>query len=421
MRSNKFIINSLWLIVDKMYLLLGGFIVSIMVAKYLGPEDLGRFTYGIMLSLWCTTFSQWGASYFIFNLSSNKAKDALVYINGTEFVRAIVYVVSWCTISIYLYLNLPYDDFVFISVVILAGVFQGLDIYQYYFNGVLKSKYNARISIVARTISMSLRLVIVLLDGDIWLFILPIIIEGGIVFYYKRSKVKNINFETELNKENISGRYFKKSFPFFLSSILVLLFSKVNELVLQYITDFHQLGVYAAAMVLSMSWTFLPLSIGTSLLTKAISEKQVDALSFINLVVILISIPVCLGVYFFSDYIVMYTYGSDYSSIKDIIHLMSVSSSLSVLNVLNNRYLASLEGGGRYLFYKLLTLSTLGVLVTYICIDRYGLVGAAYSILLMEILSYTIGNYFLKSACIISMQLNMMKPKNIKLGLKVFR
>lgn len=61
--NNKYFKNSLWLIIDKLFLLLGGLIVTTMVARYLGPEQLGKLSYGITLSFLCAIISQWGASF----------------------------------------------------------------------------------------------------------------------------------------------------------------------------------------------------------------------------------------------------------------------------------------------------------------------------------------------------------------------
>ncbi|MUK92265.1 oligosaccharide flippase family protein [Aliivibrio fischeri] len=422
MFKNKFFINSLWLIIDKMYLLLGGFIVSIMVAKYLGPDSLGKFTYGIMLSLWCTTFSQWGASYYIFNMASKYRDKAIPYIKDSELHRTIIYFISWFLISLYLYFTLPLNDFLFISSLVLSGVFSGLDIYQYYFNGTLKSKYNARISIVARTISMSLRIMIVLYNGDLWLFIIPVFIEGIIVFFYKRSKVLGgRGYYEESDKGSVSCLYFKESFTFLMSTVLVLLFTKVNELVLQSVTDFYQLGVYTAAMTLSVAWTFLPLSVGMSLLSKVIENKKIESLTSINFFIISISIPVCIVFYFLSEFIVALTYGKEYRDINHIIVFTCLSSSLSVLNVINNRYIASINGGDVYLFKKLLFLAIISVIVTYAMVNAYGIKGAAYSLLVMEFFSYTLGNYLFSGANLFLMQFYMFKAKRVKAGFEGFK
>ncbi|MGF1756286.1 hypothetical protein L4C33_22210, partial [Vibrio makurazakiensis] len=92
--KNKLISNSLWLIVDKCFLLIGGLIVTAMVARYLGPEQLGKISFGVTLSVLCTIISQWGASYTIFNMSSKNEIKTLVTISATFLPRLLFYILT---------------------------------------------------------------------------------------------------------------------------------------------------------------------------------------------------------------------------------------------------------------------------------------------------------------------------------------
>lgn len=69
---NKYIVNSIWLMLDKVLVLGGGLLVFILVSNYLGPEELGKITFGVALSALPITLSQWGSNFTIFNTTIEK-------------------------------------------------------------------------------------------------------------------------------------------------------------------------------------------------------------------------------------------------------------------------------------------------------------------------------------------------------------
>lgn len=78
----------------------------------------------------------------------------------------------------------------------------------------------------------------------------------------------------------------------------------------------------------------------------------------------------------------------------------------SILGIINARFI-SYKSGYKYLLYKTLLLAIVSIPLSYFLITSYGIVGAATSILIMEILSCTIFNYFFERNIILKSHLRI--------------
>ncbi|MDG3088257.1 oligosaccharide flippase family protein [Vibrio hannami] len=406
--SNKHIINIIWLLIDKMFLILGGFIVSIIVARYLGPDTLGKLSFGVAVSGMAVAFSQWGSSHIIYNLAAKKPTRARIYIQYSLSFRVCAFLLFTTMTAIALYaLEYDLEDVLFIVLVVISHMFLGLDTYQYYFNGSLNSRYNAIGSMLSKATSLALRLLLVLITANFWYFVIPYFIEGLICFFYKKNKFGLV----EVNKGTVYAKsFFIRGLPLLVSVVCTFIYVKVNEFVLGIVMGFESLGIYTVAFTLSYFWLFLPQSVGITLISRVMQDKeenQVIGYGFVNLCMILLSIPIIVLLGLASETLVSLAYGDVYSVASSSIWLLSLSALCSTLTFINNRVLTSMKGGAQYLMKKVVLSSIISLGVSYYSVSTYGLVGAAYSILICEFLNLTLFNYFFNKAIFLKIHINM--------------
>ncbi|MEO3680744.1 oligosaccharide flippase family protein [Shewanella vesiculosa] len=415
MIKNKYINNILWLMTDKIILLIGGFVVTTLVARYLGPEKLGIFSYAITLSLLCTVISQWGGNHIIFQSASKPNNRSLRIIESTILFRSLLYLVTWLLIFAFLYIK-GIDKLYVVSIICLSNFFLALDLYQYYFDGVLKSKINVRISIYTKITSMILKVLLVIFEMDLIFFCIPIILEGVSIFFFKRKYALTILNEKEFNSRYLFS-YVKKGIPLAISSISLFFYTKISSFLIPSIIGFNELGYFSAGITLSTVWVFIPLSVGLSLLTKSfsVSDEKVryEGFSFSILAPTLISIPILLFIYMFSDKIVLITYGSKYKDVSEYLFYMSVTSYISVLVLIVNRQITFFKGGESFLMYKVVFSCCLASLLSYFLIKKYGLSGAILSSFIVEFLNLLVFNFLCKNYNYKLIMKNLFKIKNM--------
>jgi O-antigen/teichoic acid export membrane protein len=400
MIKNAQIRNILWMFVDKAFLLVGSFVVSVMVARYLGPEQLGLISYGVALGALVIAVSQWGANYTIFNTAAKNFRRSVGYIVNTEKLRLYIYLACFTVVNVWLFIFGDYtsSEYQVVSLVVLSQIFLGLDIYQYHYNALLKSKINAKSSIIAKTVSMSLRAIFVYFQFGIVVFIIPFFIEGYILYKLRKQKFKQ---EFVCNSDlKYTKQYFHLGLPLVATGVCIAIYTKMYEVMLANLVSYKAVGIYSVAFVINAAWTFVPMSIGISLVSKPMKEKNQDQMmlgySFVTLIVFLSSLPMLILTFFIPEEIIYYTFGDQYLDSARILFILALGSMLSTLVFITNRMINSMPGGGEYILKKVLISSILMVVVCYFLVENYGVYGAALGFLLSELINLTLFNYFFK-------------------------
>jgi O-antigen/teichoic acid export membrane protein len=403
MFKNAQIRNILWMFIDKAFLLVGGFVVSVMVARYLGPENLGFISYGIALGGLAIAFTQWGANYTIFNVAAKNEKLSILFISTTEKYRIYIYIIIFLIVNIWLYKFGGYtnDDFLLISLVFLSQVFLGLDIYQYHYNARLTSKINAISSMIAKVISMAMRLYFALNEMNIFYFVIPFFIEGAIILILRRNALLKIYTIKQKNYRNV---FFQLGIPLVTTGVFVVIYTKINELMVGNIVSYEALGLYSVGLTLNYAWTFIPMSVGISLVSKVIQdiaiEDKIHGFAFVTVMSLLCGSPMLIMVYFYSTEILKYTFGIQYESIDSILFIQALGCLFGTLGFITNRVINSFPKGGQYLLFKVTLSSIFMIGLSYFLVEKYGIIGASISFMVAELLNLTLFNYFFHNCLI---------------------
>ncbi|MGX9418468.1 hypothetical protein ACWU4D_14060 [Vibrio sp. WJH972] len=411
MLRNAHVLNILWMFVERAFLLLGGFIVTVMVARYLGPEQLGLISYGVALGAFAIAISQWGADYTIFNTAATKPKRSAFYIYSTEKYRFALYIAVFAIINIWLLLSGNYetDDYNLIALVVLSQVFLALDIYQFHYNAILKSKINAKSAMFAKVLAMGVRALFVFNDVNVIYFFIPFVIEGWLIFYIRRKCFDKVQCSHSTHYRN---SYFVTGIPLVFTVASVTVYARMYEVMLANVVSYTAVGIFSISIALNYAWNFIPSSIGISLLSKPMKEKaeeeMIKGYSFVSLVTLLSVIPILCITYYIPDMVISLTYGAQYTAASKVLFVVSVAVILSTLGFVTNRMINSVSGGRRYLFKKALFSSPILIVLSYQLISQHGVVGAGVAFMLTELLNLTVFNYFFNKGMILKVHFSIL-------------
>jgi O-antigen/teichoic acid export membrane protein len=401
--------------IDKAFLLVGSFIVTVLVARYLGPENLGLISYGVALGALAIAISQWGADYTIYDTAAKNASRSVRYVVSTARFRFTVYIVVCVLLNIWLLLSGGHEtkDFSIITLVILSQIFLALDVYQHHYNAVLKSKINAKSSMVGKISAMAMRAAFIYYEVDVLYFFIPFVVEGYIIYHIRRAcfaKVKNANFDA------FKKHYISVGMPLVSTAACIAIYARMYEVILANVISYEAVGFYSVAVALNYAWNFVPLSIGISLLSKPMSDtnplRKLKGYSFVTLVVTISTIPMLLVTYFFPELVIHYTYGEQYVASAGLLFTVALAVLLGTLGFLNNRMINSAKGGGKYLLKKVLFSSPVLVLLCYLLVKQYGLMGAGLAFMLSEFLNLTVFNYFFNNGMILKVHLSVFSSSS---------
>lgn len=206
--NKKEFTNICWMIMEKGILVIGFFLVTAYVAKYLGPSMVGDISYIYAIYQILQVISKWGSENVIFRRTSKNPESGCRCLQSSGMIRMGLMIFLSSPIEMYFYFTKD-TTFLILSVAIaISSLFSVLDVYAVYYNARLMSRNNTVINSLGLIINLCLRsLIVVMALKPIWLA-LPILITTGIPFFLRKTTYKLYHSVQIKKKENINNTCF---------------------------------------------------------------------------------------------------------------------------------------------------------------------------------------------------------------------
>lgn len=386
---------------EKLISIFGLIFVTSFVAKYVGPSIYGSIALSLSIFQLIQIISLMGSDVIIFKRISKNRKSGIRLIKATVRIRIMIFSFLSLPILVYFYFASTHG-YIYIVASFLSCMFLSLDVYSIYYDACLRSKINTIINIIGLIVSLTIRWFIAYSKiCPEWLFI-PIVLTAFIPFFlryiYFTYKDKDNDGRLLGDKGAIYTKYLLSTgSAFVLSSISVALYTRMSIFMLGFFSGEHVVGIFSIAATLATSWSFLLYAFITSNLPSIFSEKNKlvaeSKAALLNLLVILLSLVVIIGAVFLSKPFISLFYGSEYSEAYYPLIILCISTMISALGAIASRYIAYYSGYS-FLSKKTVIVTVISITLNYILIYYWGMLGAAVSTLLVELLSLTLLNYF---------------------------
>lgn len=384
--------NTLWILAERIASISIATGVTIMSARFLGAENYGLLSYGLSLIAFFTGIMKLGLDTTMVNEILDKPEKA-GHLIGTSIVMRLSS--SFLSISsiFLLVLVLNGESPLLLSIVFLQSlvlVFQAFNVIDFWFQSQLQSKYVSIAKIIA-SLSMGIYSAFLLLAGkDVRWFafsttlsslVVAVILAGA---FLKTGQRFRVSFP--LSKELLS-----RSHHFIFTSVIVAVYVQIDKVMIANILNEEELGFYAAALLISSTWIFLPESIIISARPRLIDGRRSLGEEFFLLKLkdlyfqlfwlsVFISIFICLS----ASILIKILYGNEYLDSIPVIQIYVWSIPFAVLGTARGIWIVA-EGKGKYSKYHLGLGVLINVLLNLVLIPRLGIAGAALATVLTEI------------------------------------
>lgn len=394
--------NSGWLIFDKICRLGLSLIVTAWVARYLGPEQFGDYSYVLAFLAFFQAVSILGLDNIVVRDIARNREDSGSIIATVFTLRLLIGVVFYIISIILMGLLNGFDSkFIIITAICaLSLIFQSADTIDLWFQSQSQSKRTVVVRLVTYLLSNGLKVIFILNDSTIVSFAAVTALEAllcaiGLFYSYKKYPATDLTVSLSIAKHLL-----KESWPYIFSSLSVMVYMRIDQLMIKSYLGTTELGVYAAILPLAMTWTFIVTTLTTSLSPYIARKKNNDeeqywkALSNIFRLYALLGWVICLGVYIVSPFIVPILFGDSYlvgiPILKIIVFVnvfinMGVAQSLWILN----------ERKSKVAMYRTLFGAIVCIVSNVLLIPLYGIYGAAYSALIAQFCSTILSNVFI--------------------------
>jgi len=406
--SGKIVSNSLWMMLEKVISIFGLIFVTSYVAKYIGPTNFGKIALATTLFTFVQTLTWFGNQEILFKRVSKNHQSGLNYLSNTQKIRFYLFLFMSLPILFGLYIFTDLLTLIFGIATAFATYFITQDIYAVYNNAVLHSYINAIVNMVGLSIALVVRYVIVLFELEYAYLSIPIVLVTLIPYLLKRYWFNRSLKTPILNQQKYRKYYFLAGGSLVISTLAISFYTQITSLMLAKLTSLKDLGVYAVAVTLGTAWSFINFAVITSVLSKIYREKShyesYVMIAKLNLVILAVSLSVVAVLGLLGPWIIETLYGAAYQDAYKLLIILALSTMLSGLGTIAARLMVK-EESYAYISKKMLFVALSALPISYGMIYVYGLIGAAYSVFIIELLSLTVFNYFYKDGLIFKIHL----------------
>ncbi len=386
----KYFRNTSWLFGEKILRMVIGLFVGIWVARYLGPEQFGLFSYAQSFVGLFTAIATLGLDGIVVReLVKNPEKESMLI--GTAFFLKLfgafgVLVILGFAIGFTSNDNLTN---MLIFIIASATIFQSFNVIDFYFQSKVLSKYVVFANVISLFISSIVKIGLILSNAPLIAFAWVILFDSfvlalGFIYFYFRNNlsVKSWKFDKITALELL-----RDSWPLILSSIVISIYMKIDQVMIKEMLDSEAVGQYAAAVRLSEAWYFIPMVIASSLFPAIINaKKKSEELYYARLqklydLMVWLAIAIALPMTFLSDWIVNLLFGSEYSQAGAVLMIHIWAGIFVFLSVASGKFIVN-ENLTKQALYRNLIGSIINIILNINFINVYGIVGAAWSTLI---------------------------------------
>lgn len=406
--SKKILSNSLWMMLEKIISMFGLIFVMSYVAKYIGPTNFGKIALATTIFTFVQTLTWFGNQEILFKRVSKNPFSGLKFLNSTQNLRKLLFSLFSLPVLAWLFIYTDQLTFIFGIATALATFILIQDIFVIYNNAILKSYINTLVNIAGLAIAFAVRYLIVLFELPAEYLAIPIVLVTLIPYVAKRYYFNLADHAPRIRSATYSKYYLYAGSALVLSTLSIALYVQITNLMLVHLTSTYELGLYAVASSIGMAWGFVNQSLITSVMTKIYKEKNNNIaygmFAKLNVLIITISCGAIIGFAVLGHWIITLLYGQAYLPAVPLLVVMAFAGMFSGLGTAAARLIIR-EEGYSYISKKMLCMAICSIPISYFCIKYFGLIGAAYGIALIELISATLFNYFYKNGIIFKVHL----------------
>ena len=400
-KFRKYFFNTSWSLADQVLRIFTGFFIGFWVARYLGPEQYGVLNYSLGFIAILGSLSKLGLDSIVIReliAFPDKKNDYL----GTSFWLKLISSIFFISILFFwLGINKSQKNESYLLMILsISWVFQSFEVVDYYFQSQVLSKITSICKIFQLLISTLLKIYLLYVQADLIWFVVLISFEAFLLalFYFTAFKIKtNFQFFTNFKLE-IAQKLLRDSWPLLLSGISFTIFTNIDVLMIKIMLNDTSVGIYSAAYRLTSLWLFIPGLVLQSVMPALVKVKSdinefFKRLHKITGLLLWFSIFLAALTTFFSNEIISYTFKSDYRESADILIILIWINVLIFFNSCWN-FKHIIRNKTKMVFYFHSTVAFLITIFNVLFILRFGVIGAAYAIILSLITSMIIFSFF---------------------------
>jgi O-antigen/teichoic acid export membrane protein len=391
----KYASNTAWLLCEQLLRGVVGVVIGIYVTRSLGPTAFGAYSYVIALVAIFTTSGRLG-------LDNLAVRELVRYPEKTSFILGTAF---WLMLgagaAFYAMLILTFsfsqssDGYsTFVAIAGLMLLFQPFIVIDSYFQSIVRVRAVAVCRISALVSSNAAKFWCAYKHSPLVIFFVIATFEQAVLAFaycYVGRVNKVPRFITSFSFER--ARFLlSESWPLMITALAVVLYMKMDQMIIKQILGEREVGVYSAAVRIYELWIAMPYLLTVSLMPAIVRAKSADSDLYRNRLIYLFrfvfwgSAAVVGAVCIFARPIIEISYGASFSGAATVLAVVMWTAVWSAMGSVSARYFV-IEGMQRKVAVRTVIAAAINLVLNLALIPRIGILGAAVATLISTFIS----------------------------------
>jgi O-antigen/teichoic acid export membrane protein len=385
--SNQNFENMFWLCFDRVFRMVVALGISLLIARHLGPIEFGKLGYAQSLVGIIGIISTFGLESILTKRILSQESSLEQILGSAFYIRLIGAFLTNIITAIFAFLNFQNDHAMALIIFFYSTtvIFQSIDVIKNFFEAEVNSKFAVWASNIAFFTTSCLRLYFLFYKMDVLYFAFSMALDAficALLTYYYYFKHNPCHFFFHAKRQEIKILV-KESFPLAMSGLSLILYMRLDALIIEKILGLQEVGHYTAATRLTEVWYIVPTIFVSTFLPKLLRLKnnpQEFAQKFRLLFkwIMLSSFFLSLFLWLSASSLIPLLYGQKYLASVPILAIHAWTVFLVFIATLNNMWLIIYDQQTEILKRSLIG-AGMNIIFNIILTKHFGLIGVAIS------------------------------------------
>lgn len=377
--------NTGWMMGDQITRQIVGLLVGVWLARYLGPQLFGEYSYAFAVVMIVSPIALLALDDISIRRMAQdpSCRDAVL---GTSFFLMIGGgIIAYMLAMISIFWARPGDHLLQWLVGIMAAgtIIQAFIAIEFWFESQMQWKFTVYAKTSAFLLLSLVKIGLILTKAPVIAFAWAALADtalgsvGLLIVYWKKGfTVKAWRFS-----RSMAGSLLKDSWPLFFSTMLTMIYLRIDQVMLGNMAGSAELGNYSVAVRISEAWYFIPMVISSSVFPAIVEVETVSDELFYShmqklynlmaLMAYLVAIPVAI----FSKEIIHVLFSSAYAEAGPLLAILVWTGVFTSLGAARNVLIVA-KNWTRINLLSIALGCALNILLNYGLIPKYGAMGA---------------------------------------------
>ena len=363
-----------------------GLFVGVWIARYLGPEQFGLLSFATSVVGLFGAIAGLGLRGIVVRDIVRDAKSreetlgtaaALHFIGGVLAYGLILGVIFWLK---------PEDTLAKALVAILGStlLFRVSEVAVFWFESQVQSKYTVWVQSSAFLIFAAIKVALLINQAPLIAFAWATMVEALLValLLFVLLDFRGVRLRQLRVTASRAKSLFRDSWPLLISGIAIVVYMKIDQIMLGHLLGNEAVGIYSAAVRISGTWYFIPIMIVASVFPAILEAKKRSQVEYYERLqrlydlMVLISVGIALPMTFLSAPVVTLLFGESYAESGSVLAIHIWAAVFVFLGVASDKWFLA-ENRQILSFQRTLLGAAMNVPLNLFLIPRFGVIGAA--------------------------------------------